>query len=145
MLLYSSAFKNSLRLAFFLGVLFLVFSGCQKPQANGWDGTYCYRWKEEFNGQEKVVDFLNTCSGEHEQLVVLSRENAVSIDGPEGARTFTLTSAQEGRFEATHRDCNDQPYTIRYSMYKVGKSFLLETSWNDGQEHLRRTSYTLVE
>jgi len=145
MLLYSTAFKNSLRILFFLGVIFLVFSGCQKPQASGWDGTYCYRWKEEFNGQEKTVDFLNTCSGEHEQLVVLSGEGAVSIEGPEGARTFALTSAYEGRMEATHRDCNNQPYTITYVMHKVGKSILLETSWNDGQEHMRRTSYTRME
>lgn len=78
-------------------------------------------------------------------MVISSSEGAVSVDGPEGARTFSLISEQEGRFQVTRLDCNNQPFVVTFIVYKVGKSILFETSWNDGKEHLRRTSYTLME
>ncbi len=129
----------------FIPALFLLFGGCRQPQTNGWDGVYCYRWKEEYCGEEKKVEFLNTCSGEHEQLSAHSTDGQVRISGPEGTRVFSLTSEQQGQDEVSQTDCHGKTFVIRYEVFQVGQSILLETSWNDGQEHLRRTSYTRLD
>ena len=126
-------------------VVFIAFSGCQKPQPVGWEGRYCYRWKEEFSGDEKDVEYLNTCSGEHEELEVSSSSAGITVNGPEGARTYTLVSSSEGQVEASHVDCNGNPYVIKYHIFKVGRNVLFETEWNEGEDHLRRTSYTVLK
>ena len=124
---------------------FTLFSSCQKPVPLGWDGTYCYRWKEEFRGNEQTIDFLNTCSGEHELLRVNTQGEQIYVQGPEGARAFNMISPVEGHTEIQHVDCNNQPFSIHYRVHQVGKSILLETSWTDGVDHLRRTSYTRMD
>jgi hypothetical protein len=125
-------------------VLFLV-CGCEKPQPAVWDGTYCYRWKEQYSAEEKTVEFLNTCSGDHEQMEVETREGLVYLRGPEGARALSLSGSHEAVLAVDHLDCNGMPYRIEYTAYLSGRNIILDTRWNDGTEHHRRTSYTLME
>lgn len=141
----SSFYVRSLALICGGFLYFLVFSGCHKPQPVGWDGLYCYRWKEEFNDGEKEIEYLNTCSGEHEELRINSNAQTVTIDGPEGARTYHLISSSEGEAETERVDCQGRIVDMQYRIYKVGRNVLFETAWNDGKEHLRRTSYTILD